>query len=552
MGLPIKAPDGVRLVEIGVHGGVRLDHIENNWASLYVIHPKTQQEFMLCEALRVREKDVQYLQEEIAAAAKIEEENALLKEEVARLKQTIFGTSSEQSSNCAPEPELAPAPEADTSTEKAVLKARSTGGGRKPIPDHLPRERVEYDLRPEERSCPCCQGTLHRIGEEVTNQLTVIPAQYKVLQHARTKYLCRACDKFVVAEGMKPLIKGSNYASPEFLAHIAVSKYQYGLPFYRQEKIFQQSGLQFNRTTLANLMICSSDKLAALTELLRQRLLSQGVVHADETTVQVLKETDRRPQSKSYLWLYRSQQEAPQQVVLFDYQMTRAGEHPRRFLDVGQAGAFAGYIQVDGYSGYNGIDGTTRVGCWAHVRRKFVDVIKALPGGTTGSPAHVAVELIGKLYEIERRIKGLDHHVRRKARSAESVPILREFKDWLDRTYPTVAPKTALGKAMGYALEQWQAVTRYVEDGRLAIDNNISEREIKQVVIGRKNWLFADSMEGMRANATMYSLVQTAKANGLNPFDYLRHVFATLPLLRTAAEVESLLPWNMPQLRNEH
>jgi transposase len=503
---------------------------------------------MLCEALRLQEKNVRSLQKRIADGAKVEEENARLREEVARLKREIFGTSSEKSAD--PQPEPAPVPDEPVAQEQAqadqpVKKARASGAGRKPLPEHLPRERIEYDLPPQEKFCPCCKGSIHRIGEEVTEQLTVIPAQYKVLQHARAKYVCRACNEFVTAQGVKPLIEKSSYASPDFLAHVACSKYQYGLPFYRQEKIFEQSGLPFNRTTLANLMIGCSDKLAALHEVLRQHLLSQDVIHADETSVQVLKETDRRPESKSFLWLYRSRQDAQQQIVLFDYQMTRSGEHPRRFLNIGMDGAFTGYIHVDGYSGYNGLTGTTRVGCMAHARRKFVEALKLLPAGVTSSPANIAEELLGKLYGIERRIKGLDHQVRGKIRAEESMPLLMEFKDWLERTYPTVAPKLALGKAMGYALEQWQALSRFVEDGRLAIDNNLAEREIKAVVIGRKNWLFADSMEGMRANATMYSLVQTAKANGLNPFDYLKYVFATMPLLTTRAEVECLLPWNM-------
>ncbi|RFP09119.1 IS66 family transposase [Duganella sp. BJB488] len=204
-------------------------------------------------------------------------------------------------------------------------------------------------------------------------------------------------------------------------------------------------------------------------------------------------------------------------------------------------------MHVDGYAGYNGLDGTVRVGCMAHVRRKFAEVIKLLPVGITGSPTQIANDLIGKLYEVERRIKGLDHHVRHKVRTEESVPILQKLKGWLDKTYPTVAPKSALGRAMSYALDQWTEVSRLVEDGRLSIDNNIAERDIKSVAIGRKNWMFADSMEGMRASATMYSLVATAKANGLNPFEYLRYVFETMPKLKTADEPESLLPWNMPR-----
>lgn len=186
--------------------------------------------------------------------------------------------------------------------------------------------------------------------------------------------------------------------------------------------------------------------------------------------------------------------------------------------------------------------GITRVGCMAHVRRKFVQAIKGLPIHTTNSPAHHAERLIGKLYEVERKIKGSSARERHRVRQEESVPVLFELKAWLEKLKPDVAPKTALGRAIGYALGQWTAVIRYVDDGRLAIDNNAAEREIKQVVIGRKNWLFADSMDGMHANAVMYSLVQTAKANGLDPFAYLRYVIETLPTLRSASEMHVLLP----------
>lgn len=555
-----------------MRGGVRVDHTEDNWTSHYLVIPKTRIELMLSEVLRLKEAEVQALKnqkttsEEKAAEAKaraavtkakLEAENSLLKEKLARANQQLFGTSSEKST----EQPLAP----EQTQSESVLqqqaaepiapptkKPRTSNGGRKPLPADLPRERVEHSLSPEDQVCPCCKGEIHAIGEEVTEQLTYVPATYKVLRHARAKYVCRKCNEFITAPGVKQMVEKSSYGSPEFLAHIMASKFQYSLPFYRLEGILEQDGLSIDRTTLGSLAIGCADKAVALTELFRQKLLEQRALHMDETTVQVLKETNRRPQSKSYLWLYRSTADAFYQIVLYEYQMTRSGEHPRRFLNIGEADAYTGYIHVDGYAGYNGLDGTVRVGCMTHVRRKFKDVVKLLPSGTVGSLAQVAVELLGKLYDIERRIKGLDHHYRHKVRQEESVPILREFKIWLDKTYLTVAPKSALGKAISYARDQWSAVSRYVEDGALAIDNNISEREIKLVVIGRKNWMFADSMDGMRANATMYSLVATARANGLNPYDYLRHVFATLPYLKTAAEVESLLPWNLPQLRRTH
>jgi transposase len=566
LGQPATVPDGVRFIEgIGVRGGVRVDHTEGNWTSHYLLVPKTPAELMLCETLRALKKDTAAVTGKVeaenlllkAAAAKREQDIASLKEELARAKKKIFGTSSEKSTAQPPEPE----PEFDESASSqqaeeaagAAKKPRTSNGGRKPIPDHLPRERVEHILQPEDQICPCCQGAVHFIGEEVTEQVTRIPASYVVLQHARAKYVCRKCNKNITAPGVKQMIPKSNYASPEFLAHVAVSKFQYGLPFYRQEKIFEQDHLPVSRTTLANLIIGCSNSLDSLFELLREHLCTQDVVHADETTVQVLKEDeDRRPQSKSYMWAYRSREDAVHPVVLFDYQMTRAGKHPKKFLRIGEQGAFSGYLQTDGYAGYNGMTGVIRVGCMTHARRKFDEAVATLPKGVKWSPAHVAIDLIGKLYEIESRIKGLDHRSRYRIREQESVPILQGFKDWLDKSYSTVVPQTPLGRAIGYALDQWAAISRYVEDGRLAIDNNLSEREIKMVVIGRKNWMFADSMDGMRANATMYSLVATAKANGLNPYEYLRHVFVTLPYLKTAAEAESLLPWNLPQLRCTH
>ena len=529
-----------------MRGGVRVDHIQDNWASGYLILPKSRTELMLCETLRIFQ----------ATAAKHEQDIAVLKEQLARANKKLFGTSSEKSSEQPPEPEQTlngPAPQQqEAGTEKPAKKSRTSNGGRKPLPDHLPRERVEHVLQPQDQICPCCKGGIHYIGEEVTELVTRIPASYKVLQHARAKYVCRECNEFIMAPGVKQVIPKSSYSSPEFLAHVAVSKFQYGLPFYRQERIFEQDRLPVNRTTLANLMIRCSNQMVSVYELLREHLCTQAVVHADETTVQVLKEDeDRRPQSTSYMWLYRSREDEAHPVVLFEYQMTRSGQHPKKFLRIGESDGFSGYIHTDGYAGYNGMTGTIRVGCMAHARRKFDEAAKVVPHGVTRSrsPAHVAIDLIGKLYEIEARIKGLDHRDRHKVRTEESVSVLKKFKDWLDNMYPQVVPKSALGRAVGYAHDQWTFISRYVEDGRLAIDNNISEREIKMVVIGRKNWMFSDSMDGMRANATMYSLVATAKANGLNPYDYLRHVFATLPYLKTAAEVESLLPWNLPQLR---
>lgn len=534
-------------------GSVCIEYVKDHFIHRVALESANYYDSIQASALEWLYKQNGNLRAHVSELTEVEQENARLKEENARLTRQIYGTSSEQSKNILPAvppanddmPYMPPPQEAPALDDKPPKD--DSPRGRKPLPPHLPRERITYELPAHEQFCHCCHGGIEPIGEEVTEQLTVIPAQYKVLQHARKKYVCRSCGTFVTAPGNKQLIEKSSYASPELLAYVACNKYQYGLPFYRQEQHAQTAGLPFNRTTLANLMIASSDRLFPLYEALRQALLRQRVIHADETAVQVLKEEGRRPQSCSFLWLYRSGIAAQHQIVLFDYQMTRGGQHPAKFLTLDNGRTFLGFLQVDGYAGYNQLPSCIiRVGCMVHVRRKFCDAIDALPDNTTWSPAHYAVHLIGLLYGIEAKIKGLSRRARYRIRQEESVPILATLKTWLDEMKTKVVPKTPLGKAVTYALNQWTVVNRYVTDGDLSIDNNVAERSIKSVVIGRKNWLFADSRDGMHTNAVMYSLVETAKANGIDPFAYLQYVIKTMPTLRTAAEVECLLPWNMP------
>lgn len=545
--MPFKVPER-NMVEINPGGNeneLRIKFVHNHFPREATCKLDRLSDLVWSEAITWLHEQHQCLVARVTSLVNTEVEVARLQEENTRLRQQIFGTSSEKSTeleNVTPTTEV---PEQGNSPAKTP-KPHARAGGRKPLPADLPREDVIHKLEAAERVCSCCDGLIHPIGEEVTEQLTVIPAKFKVLRHVRTKYVCRSCGKFTTAPGAKPIIEKSSYASADFLAHIATQKYQFGLPFYRQETIFANSGFSFNRTTLANLMIGCSDRLTALYECLRENLIDQHVIQADETTVQVLKEKDRTPQSKSQLWLFRSSAEAIRQIVLFDYQTSRGGEHPKRFLGHYDRHAFKGYLQVDGYAGYNKIPDVIRVACMAHIRRKFAAVIKSLPRNAASSPAHEVIDLIAKLYAIEKRLKGLDHRIRYKTRQRESVPILESIKKWLDDMMPKVTPGSSLGKAIGYALSQWGFMLRYVEDGELSIDNNIAEREIKAVVIGRKNWLFADSPEGMRANAVMYSLVQTAKANGIDPFVYLRYVIDKMPTLKSSKEVECLLPWNMP------
>ncbi|MCX7192353.1 MAG: IS66 family transposase [Proteobacteria bacterium] len=471
----------------------------------------------------------------------LEQENKLLKEQLAIARQNQFGTSSEQQrlpENIEPVDVQQAEPAAQPDSPKLRLVSNA---GRKPLPPHLPREEVKHTLPESECTCACCNGRMSKIGEDITERVKYIPARVVVTKHLNAKYVCRKCDRFITASVPKSMVPGSNYGSPEFLAQIACSKYQFGLPFYRQETLFAQADLSINRTTLSNLMITCADRLTALHLALKDELLSQRIIHADETTFQVLKETDRKAESKSYAWLFRSAASASHQVVQFEYQPTRAGEHPRTYLQ-----GFKGYLHVDGYAGYNNIPDTLRVGCMAHVRRKFVEAAKVIPEKyTEHAHAQQAIKLIGQLYGIEEKLKGEHHKIKFEVRHKDSMPILLNLKKWLDDMKPKVLPKSALGKAIGYATEQWPTVLRYVDDGELAIDNNIAERSIKSFVIGRKNWLFADSVDGAYANTVMYSLIQTAVANKLDPYKYLIHVFETMPNLHAPEAIKLLLPWNV-------
>jgi transposase len=542
------------------HGEIRLelDQANNrylvNWYSTDVLS------WTLLESNTPNEKDsaaafVRLHQTHLALLEKSRDQSMeiqRLKEQNATLSRKIFGTSSEQSAapKDVPEPDQLQANEPKPETAK-ILKLAPKSAGRKPLPPELPRETINHSLSVEEQSCPCCQNQLCKCGEEVIERLSVIPEHYRVTRHVQTKYVCRTCETFTVAKAPKSMIPGSSYGSPEFLASVAVKRYQYGLPFYRQEQIFKSMGLPFNRTTLANLMITCADKLTSMYEVLKDELRSQPIIHADETTIQVLKEPGREAQSKSYVWLYRSAQNAFRQIVLFDYQETRAGKHPLQFLSGDEGSTFKGYLCVDGYPGYNKIPNVTRVGCMAHLRRKFDEALKALPTGAEGSLALYALDMIGKLYCIEKEISADPPDKRYRIRQDQSIPILEKIKAWLEDLQPKVVPKSLLGKAINYALEQWYAVSRYVEDGNLAIDNNIAEREIKPFVIGRKNWLFADSVDGAYANAVMYSLVNTAIANGVDPYLYLYHLFEKMPYANNVDDVRNLLPWYLYKATGE-
>lgn len=498
----------------------------------FVLEKLAENEQLLCENRHVKAQ-VRSLQEQI---------NLLLAKR--------FGPSSEQFSpdqirlfneaeHAVAEAELVEVP-----TTVPIAGHTRSKRGRQPLPEALPRVRIEHTLPEAERSCSCgCQLT--RIGEEISEQLDIVPAQVRVLQHVRGKYACKACEQSVRTAPLPAQPIPKSMASPGLLAHVTVAKYQDALPLYRQERILQRIGVELPRATLANWMIRAGELIQPLINLMRDRLLAYDILQMDETTVQVLKEPGKSAQSKSYLWVQRGgPPEHP--LILYDYDPSRGQAVPLRLLE-----GYQGYLQTDGYEGYHAVVAggeITHLGCWAHARRKFDEALKALgkkPHPGKGGRATKGLVYIQKLYRIERLVKEAEPQERHRYRNEHARALLAEIRAWLDAALPEVPPTSATGKALNYLHNEWPKLVRYLEDGRLAIDNNRIENAIRPFVVGRKNWLFSDTVNGVKASASLYSLIETAKANALEPYAYLRYLFTELPKAETVEAIEALLPGNI-------
>ncbi|MGF1728462.1 IS66 family transposase [Photobacterium kasasachensis] len=434
--------------------------------------------------------------------------------------------------------EVHAAEQEDIAATTTTKKAR---GKRKPLPRELPRERIVLDLDEEEKHCACCQHPLHKIGEDCSEKLEFTPAVLKVLEYVRPKYSCRQCEKEAdnVSISQKPApasLIPKSFATPSLLANIILGKYQYALPLYRQETLFKQSGIELSRTTMARWVMQASTHFTPLYLALQKHLYEQVVIQADETPLNVLKED-----KQCYMWVYCSGADSPEaalegmkNIVLFDYQNSRARACPAAFL-----GEYGGYLQTDGYQAYDGLTQVKHLGCLAHARRKFMDA-KKLQGKGKAGKADVALAKIQKLYALETRLKGLPAAERLAERQKLAKPMLDDLYQWL--ISQKVVASSQLGKAIKYTVGQWPKLERYAEDGHLSIDNNRAERAIKSLVIGRKNWLFADTQKGADASAMLYSIIESAKANGLILYDYL--VKCMEELAQPEPDIDSLLPWN--------
>ena len=468
-----------------------------------------------------------------------------LKEQIKLLRDRLFGRKSEQTVEpntpqlaLFNEPESEPIP-LIVDTEEEVVAPTTRRGKRKPLSADLPRIEVIHELPEHELTCAC--GCLkHVISEETSEQLDIVPMQIRVIKHIRKVYGCRGCETAPVTADKPAQLIEKSMASPSVLAMLLTAKYVDGLPLHRFEKVLARHGVDIPRQTLARWVIQCCEHFQPLLNLMRDRLLESPIVHCDETRVQVLKEPGRDPTSQSWMWVQASGPPA-RPILLFDYTTSRAQEVPLRLL-----GDYRGYLMTDDYAGYNALaaqPSVERLACMAHVRRKFVDAQKVQPKGKTGR-ADVALTMINKLYGIERDLKEMTDEQRFAGRQEKSLPVLAQLKSWLEKTQPQVASQSALGKALSYLGSNWSRLERYVEAGFLPIDNNAAERAIKPFVIGRKAWLFSDTPKGATASAQIYSLVETAKANGQEPYTWLRHVLERLPQAESVEDVEALLPWN--------
>ncbi|MCT4604917.1 MAG: IS66 family transposase [Marinisporobacter sp.] len=507
--------------------------------------------------LNIEESSTLALQNECTLLKQeVEELNAKLKwyEEQFRLnKQKCFGASSEKTDsdqlsifNEAEKESTTGKEEPDL--EEITCKRRKGKGLKKKSFEDLPVETIHYHLDEDEKVCPECNHSLHEMSTETRRELKVIPAQVKVVEHVRHVYACRHCEKdnittpIITAKMPNPVLKGS-FVSPSLMSYIMHRKYCEAVPLYRQEQQFINFGIDLSRQNLANWVLHGANHwLKLLYDRLHTYLVKEPVIHADETTMQVLAEKGKKPTSKSYMWLYSSGVYG-KGISLYEYQPSRAKKHPKAFLK-----EFNGYLQTDGYPGYNAVEDVTLVGCFAHARRGFTDTIKALPkeSDISRTTASEGLEFCNKLFSIERKIKDKSPKERYKIRLEKSKPILKAFLSWLKTKDRQVLPKSSLGKAIKYCLNQWPKLEAFMLDGRLEISNNRAERAIKSFVIGRKNFLFSKSPKGATASSIVYSVVETAKANGLNTFYYLNYLFERLPNINVENmdQLDELLPWS--------
>jgi transposase len=463
---------------------------------------------------------IQYLMEQLKLSKHREFGASSEKSEYDQLN--LFNEAEVYAESLAVEPAL-------TEVEKHYRKKRREAKDR--LPEDLPVEVIEHRLPDNEQDCPACDGVLHVMGKEVVRRdLKLIPATAVIVEHIQYTYACRSCEKNAISV---PIVKAtmpnavikSSFAAPESVAHLMTQKFVMGVPLYRQEQEWKRQGIMLNRQTMSNWLIrCAEEWLVPVYDELKKKLLTHQVLHADETTLQVLREPGRTAQTKSYMWVYRTSGDAKHPIVLLEYQPGRGTQYPKAYLD-----GWSGYLHTDGWDAYHKLPGgIVIVGCWAHARRKFDAALKVLGlKAKEGSGPFIGKRYCDKLFAIERDLAALSADERYQKRLELAKPVMDDFWSWM-HSLGNLADN-AFGKAVSYTLNQWKYLEHYLLDGRLEISNNRAERSVKPFVIDRKNFLFAITPAGATASAIIFSICETAKENGLSPYEYLNFLFRALP-----------------------
>ena len=493
-------------------------------------------------------------------------ERDLLKEQLNKFKRQLFAASSEvsglhqkdmffnEAESLGAQAEPAAEEAASDDDKIDVPGHRRAKRGRTPLDPALPREVVRHELPEGERVCPHDGAALREIGVEATEQLDIVPQQVRVIRHERVKYACPCCDGGLRLAARPPQVIPKGLFTESALAWIATAKYLDGLPLYRQAALLGRfGGTDISRNTVAGSMVRVGQAVQPVINLLRDELLDAPLVFGDETELQVLKEPGRAAQTKSYVWAQMTDGSGRDgtgpPIRLFSYSPSRSTASAMSLY----AGIRAGTVlMTDGYEVYDKVAQTQQLvhlACWAHCRRYFHDALQALPKNQRG-PGQLAAQfiaLIGQLYHVEAQAKrdGADPAERMRRRQRDSAPVLQTIEQLLLANLHSVLPKSLLGQALHYTAGQWHKLKRYVEDGRYSIDNNVQENAIRPFCVGRRNWLFADTVAGANASANLYSLLQTCKVNGIDVYRYLRALFMALPRARTADDYAALLPWSL-------
>ena len=487
----------------------------------------------------------------------LEQENKRLHESVAYLTRKLYGRSSEKTSALSlgqmslfneAETEANPmAPEPDLNEVKGYRRKKFRGQRAELLKD-IPHDKRLCTLDERDRSCESCGTDLVSVGEEfIRTEIEFIPAKVRVIDYYRETFECRTCRKngepYMEKSPMPYPIIQHSMASPSTVAWIMHQKFVNALPLYRQEKEWKSLGVNLSRATMSNWVLAASrDWLVPLVDLMHQKLLKEKYLHADETTVQVMNEEGRKNTTDSYMWVYSTGQHSQYPIRIFDYQPGRGSKYPQEFLK-----GFKGFLHTDAYSGYNKVPGITRCLCWSHLRRNFVDALPKDIHSPEATLPSQGIRYCNKLFEIEKTLEDLSCEDRKLERLKQEKPVLDAFWAWLDSIKGNVLPKSKLGGALNYALNHKEEFMNYLKDGSCSISNNLAENSIRPFTLGRKNWLFSGSPKGAAASAAVYSIIESAKANGLNPYKYLNFIFSELPGVQFGQNPEFLedyLPWS--------